>query len=60
MFKWNSSTVVKILGTQEYCGDIINFKTYSKSYKNKKRLENNPENWAVFKNVHEAVIDRAT
>ena len=60
MFKWNSSTVVKILDTQEYCGDIINFKTYSKSYKNKKRLENNPENWAVFKNVHEAVIDRAT
>ncbi|MEG1953968.1 MAG: recombinase family protein, partial [Hydrogenoanaerobacterium sp.] len=57
--KWNSSTVVKILGTQEYCGDIINFKTYSKSYKNKKRLENDPENWAVFKDVHEAVIERA-
>ena len=38
--KWNSSTVTKILSLQEYCGDILNFKTYSKSYKNKKRLEN--------------------
>jgi DNA invertase Pin-like site-specific DNA recombinase len=57
--KWNSSTVVKILSLQEYCGDVINFKTYSKSYKNKKRLVNDPENMAVFKDVHEAVIDRA-
>ena len=56
--KWNSSTVVKILGLQEYCGDIINFKTYSKSYKNKKRLDNDPENWAVFKDVHDPIIKR--
>ena len=33
--KWNSSTITKILSLQEYCGDILNFKTYSKSYKNK-------------------------
>ena len=56
--KWNSSTITKILSLQEYCGDILNFKTYSKSYKNKKRLENDRENWVVFKDVHEAVIDR--
>jgi len=56
--KWNSSTVVKILGLQEYCGDIINFKTYSKSYKNKKRFENDPENMAVFKDVHTPIIKR--
>ena len=31
--KWNSSTITKILSLQEYCGDILNFKTYSKSYK---------------------------
>ena len=30
--KWNSSTITKILSPQEYCGDILNFKTYSKSY----------------------------
>ena len=57
--KWNSSSVTKILSLQEYCGDILNFKTYSKSYKNKKRLENDRENWVVFKDVHEPIIERA-
>jgi len=57
--KWNSSTITKILSLQEYCGDILNFKTYSKSYKNKKRIENDRENWVIFKDVHEPIIDRA-
>ena len=57
--KWNSSTITKILSLQEYCGDILNFKTYSKSYKNKKRINNDRENWVVFQDVHEAIIERA-
>lgn len=57
-YKWCKTTVQKILSQQEYCGDVINFKTYSKSFKNKTRLENPQENWAIFKNVHEAIIDR--
>ena len=57
--KWNSSTITKILSLQEYCGDILNFKTYSKSYKNKKRIDNERENWVVFQDVHEAIIERA-
>lgn len=56
--KWNSSTITKILSLQEYCGDILNFKTYSKSYKNKKRIDNDRENWVIFKDVHEPIIDR--
>ena len=56
---WNSSSVIKMLSVQEYCGDILNFKTYSKPYKNKKRLENDRENWAIFKDVHEPIIERA-
>jgi DNA invertase Pin-like site-specific DNA recombinase len=56
---WNTSTVIRILSQQEYCGDILNFKTYSKSYKNKKRIHNDRENWVVFQNVHEPIIDRA-
>ena len=56
---WNSSSVIKMLSVQEYCGDVLNFKTYSKSYKNKKRLENDRENWAIFKDVHEPIIERA-
>ena len=58
--KWGHTTVKKILTSQEYCGDVINFKSYSKSYKMKKRIENPEENRAVFLNVHEAIIDRAT
>ena len=57
--KWNSSTITKILSLQEYCGDILNFKTYSKSYKNKKRIDNDRENWVVSQDVHEAIIERA-
>ena len=39
---------------------MINFKSYSKSYKMKKRIENPEENRAIFLNVHEAIIDRST
>lgn len=58
-YYWGKSTVQKILAMQEYCGDVINFKTYSISYKNKKRYENDPENIMIFKDVHDAIIDRA-
>ncbi len=58
--KWGHTTVKKILTLQEYCGDVINFKSYSKSYKMKKRIENSEENRAIFLNVHEAIIDRQT
>ena len=58
-YRWCKTTVQKILTQQEYCGDVINFKTYSKSFKNKARLENAPENWAVFKDVHEPIIQRS-
>ena len=58
--KWGHTTLKKILTLQEYCGDVINFKSYSKSYKMKKRIENPEENRAIFLNVHEAIIDRQT
>jgi len=58
-YHWNSSTIVKILSLQEYCGDIINFKTYSKSIWLKDRIPNEEENMAIFRDVHEPIIDRA-
>ncbi len=58
--KWGHTTVKKILTLQEYCGDVINFKSYSKSYKIKRRIENPEENRAIFLNVHEPIIDRPT
>lgn len=59
-YKWCKTTIQKILSQQEYCGDIINFKTYSKSFKNQRRIENSKGNWAVFKDVNEPIIDRET
>ena len=59
-FAWSRSQVAKILLSREYCGDVINFKTYTKSYKNKRRLENAPENQMVFEDVHTPIIDRET
>ncbi len=58
--KWSKSTVRQILTMREYTGVLINFKTYSKSFKNKKRYNNPEENWAVFENHHEAIIDPNT
>ncbi|WP_252192473.1 recombinase family protein [Pseudoflavonifractor sp. MCC625] len=58
--KWGHTTIKKVLTTQEYCGDVINFKSYSKSYKMKRRIENPEENRAIFLNVHEPIIDRVT
>ena len=59
-FCWNATTVSKILATQEYLGDVINFKTYSKSYKDKKRRQNATENQKVFEGVHQPIIDHET
>ena len=57
---WSRGTVANILKQQAYCGDVVNFKTYSKSYKLKKRIDNDPENWVIFRDVHEPIIDRGT
>ncbi len=54
-YKWLPSTVSGILHQQEYCGDVINFKTYSKSFKNKRRYINDRENWLIFKDVNEPI-----
>ena len=59
-YRWRMNTVQKILRNREYCGDIVNFKTYSKSFKNKKRIENPEENWVIFRDVHEPIIGRET
>ncbi len=59
-YAWTIRTVRNMLSNQIYCGDTVNFKTYTKSYKLKKRIKNSPENMRIFLNTHEAIIDRAT
>jgi len=59
-YYWCKSTVNKILNLREYMGDVVNFKTYSKSFKNKQRLDNPEENHMIFEGVHEPIIERQT
>ena len=49
-----------MLTRPEYLGHLINFKTHRKSYKNKKILKNDPSQWQIFENNHEAIIDQET
>lgn len=58
--KWNSSSVVKILERYEYCGHTVNFKTHRMSYKIKKKVDNPKEEWMIFRDTHEAIIDEKT
>jgi len=59
-YTWQDSTIVHMLSRMEYLGHTVNFKTYRKSYKNKKQLKNDPSEWKIFENTHEAIIDRET
>ena len=57
---WSSATVADILDRQEYTGDTVNFRSFSQSFKQKKRLDTPQEDWKVFPDTHPAVIDRET
>ena len=59
-YNWNSSGVADILSRQEYCGDTINFRSTTKSFKNKTKIERPEEEWQVFPDTHPAIIDRET
>ena len=56
-YKWSPKSVAGILERPEYTGCTVNFKTYSKSHKLKKRLHNAPENQRVFPNTQPAIIE---
>lgn len=57
-YGWKDQSIVGILERQEYTGCTCNFKTYSKSYKLKKRYEIPEEQQIVFENTHEAIINQ--
>ena len=59
-YGWTSATIFHMLSRPEYAGHTANFKTYRKSFKNKKMLMHDPSEWAVFENTHEAIIDPET
>ena len=57
-YLWAQSTIRDILGNPVYCGDTVNFQTYSKSNKLKKRLKNSPDKILTFQDTHEAIVSR--
>ncbi len=57
---WCSATVAAILDRQEYTGDTVNFRSFSQSFKQKKRLDKPQDEWKVFPDTHPAIIDRET
>jgi len=59
-YYWADSTVSHMLTRIEYLGHTANFKTYRKSYKNKKQIGRDQSEWSIFENTHEAIIDQET
>ena len=57
---WTRETLSAILGREEYLGHTVNLRTRTKSYKDKRKVDNSKEDWLVFKNTHEAIIDQET
>ena len=57
---WSPMTINKILDRQEYIGDTINFRYTTRSFKDKTRINIPKEQWKIFKNTHEAIIDEET
>lgn len=56
-YRWCSSTIASILKKQEYLGHTVNFKT-RKHFKDKKSKYVSEDNWLIFENTHEAIIDQ--
>ncbi len=56
---WPGPTIAKILEKHEYVGHTVNFRTYRKSFKAKKKLLNDPSAWKIFENTHEPIVETA-
>lgn len=58
--QWSSTVVMDVLERMDYLGHTVNFKTHRKSYKQKKKIENDKSEWKIFENTHEPIIDKST
>ena len=57
-YKWNKATLTHILTRQEYCGDVVNFKT-TKHFRDKRNHYVDRSQWHITENVHEPIISRS-
>lgn len=59
-YNWSGFVVGQILSKPEYMGHTVNFRSHKESYKDKIAVRNTPENWLIFENTHEAIVDKET
>jgi len=57
---WRGTTVSEMLSKPEYMGHTVNFRTYKDSYKDKRPKKAPKEDWVIFENTHEAIVDEKT
>ena len=59
-YNWSGFIVGKILAKPEYMGHTVNFRSHKQSYKDKNPVMNPKEDWLIFENTHEAIVDKET
>lgn len=59
-YEWSGTTISNLLSKPEYMGHTVNFRSYKEYYKDKKAIKKPPEEWLVFENTHEAIVDEET
>lgn len=59
-YEWSGTTVSNILSKPEYMGHTVNFRSYKEYYKDKKAIKRPPEDWLIFENTHEPIVDKET
>ena len=59
-YNWSGFVVGQILAKPEYMGHTVNFRSHKQSYKDKSAVMNPKEDWLIFENTHEAIVDKET
>ena len=59
-YNWSGYIVGNILAKPEYMGHTVNFRSHKQSYKDKTPVMNPKEDWLIFENTHEAIVDKET
>ena len=59
-YNWSGYIVGQILSKPEYMGHTVNFRSHKQSYKDKNPVMNPKEDWLIFENTHEAIVDKET
>lgn len=59
-YNWSGYIVAQILSKPEYMGHTVNFRSHKQSYKDKNSIKNPEDEWLIFENTHEAIVDKET